>query len=175
MDFICCDDFKEDVVNIILLGYREKVRKLAKRGKKSCTFHISSFTHCKGISFLSTAEPDQVFTKTGSKRWVSLSEKLKWILMNSAHFTFRSLWLAGLRSWKDLQSCRQIIFPKPSHVLPATKTRCLTSCRIHLVLFWDANKLSCWIWYPASPVERRMHEINVSWPLQQHHFCSPNF
>lgn len=118
MDFICCDDFKEDVVNIILLGYREKIRKSAMREKKYCTFNISSFTCCKGIFFLSTAESDQAFTKIGSKRWVSLSEKP---LINSASFTFRSLWFVVLKSWKELQSCRQIIFPKPSHALQLWK------------------------------------------------------
>lgn len=168
MDFICCDDFKEDVVNIILLGYREKIRKSAMREKKYCTFNISSFTCCKGIFFLSTAESDQAFTKIGSKRWVSLSEKP---LINSASFTFRSLWFVVLKSWKELQSCRQIIFPKPSHALQLWKQdvydTSLSFLRCQKPLLLDM--------IATSPVERTMHEINVSWSLQQHHFRSHNF
>lgn len=125
MDFICCDDFKEDVVSIILLGYRKKIRKSGMR-EKSLVLSIFPPLHTvRGSPFFYS------WAWSGlHKHWVqdmSLSLSAK-PLMNSAHYTFRSHRFVGLKSWKDLQSCRQILFPKSSHALPAAKIRCLSLC-----------------------------------------------
>lgn len=85
-----------------------------------------------------------------SQDWVhetGLSERQP---MNSAHFTFKSLWLTDFQSWKDLQSCRQVTFPKPSRALPATKTRRLSSCHIQNV--WSFSYL------PAQPTQVLRHQ-----------------
>lgn len=86
--------------------------------------------------------PLQTDCKIRSIRKVSLLEKQP---MNSAHFTFRSLWLIDLQSWKDLQSCRQVIFPKPSRALSATKPRHLSLCHVQNLWFFS--------YLPAQPTQ----------------------
>lgn len=75
-------------------------------------------------------------------------------------FTFKNLWLIDLRSWKDLQLCREYVFPKSSCALPATSTRHLSSrhtqkflfliCQHRLQRWWESNRLPCFVWESVS-------------------------
>lgn len=67
----------------MLLGYRGEKKESHLWEKKSLVLSVFPPLHTVRGS-PSTAEPDQAFTKIGSKRWVSLSEKP---LRNSAHIS----------------------------------------------------------------------------------------
>lgn len=118
---------------------QEKNKKVRYERKKSCTFNISSFTHCKGISFFLQLSLISLYKHWVQDMSLSLSAKP---LMNSAHYTFRSHRFVGLKSWKDLQFCRQILFPKSSHALPAAKIRCLSLCHICFFSEMPTNSLA---------------------------------
>lgn len=119
LDFICCDDFKEDVVSIMLLGYREKIRKSAMRDKSLVHSIFPPLHTVRGSPFflqLSLIRPSQRL----GPRDESLS------LSKTTHEFCMFHLQESLVCWSQIME-GQIIFPKPSHALPAMKKKMFES------------------------------------------------
>ena len=125
---------------------------------KSCIYNVSSFTHCKGISFLSIAVPEEAFANR-LQDWVHETG----LSIGETTHEFCTFHLQeSLVNWSPIMEVSAIL--QTGHI--SQTLLCLASyknqdvyvhvtsrisvsfhiCQHSLHRCWDASRLSCWVW-----------------------------